>query len=299
MSSVEVVPLVLPHGCKPMPLLTRAALARSLWMKKNQRMAEQEKHMKAVHEQKRAAAQAELNRRVSLARSASMGRVDAARQGVLETNIQARRAEAEREKFALSEKTRRQAELRADHAVLHAAKYSPASDAWHASQFKNHSPTSGLKKSAALLTRPNSATRSGPELIKMTLPEGCRPASATMLPNSAHARLACALQNRRKVEQEKMTKAAHDRQRIARQAELQRRVSLARSTSVGRVEAARQTVFEENRKARLAESEWERFALAEKARRLQELKEEHRFVVASKYASAQDLASLQAEPFDV
>jgi len=57
--------------------------------------------------------------------------------------------------------------------------------------------------------------------------------------------------------------------------------------------------FEENRKARLAESEWERFALAEKARRLQELKEEHRFVVASKYASAQDLASLQAEPFDV
>ena len=101
--------------------------------------------------------------------------------------------------------------------------------------------------------------------------------------NSAWARFQWAKANRKKVEREKQEKAEHEEQRAAEQAELNQKVALIRSASVGRVDASRQHLLEDNRRHRQEEGRREQFALAEKARRLQALQDEHQLMLQASF----------------
>jgi hypothetical protein len=118
-----------------------------------------------------------------------------------------------------------------------------------------------------------------------------RPASSTarnalaaaVISNSAVARLRWAQANRKRVQDEQRVVAAHTEQRAAEQTELNQKVALMRSASVGRVEASRQHLLEDNRRHRQEEGRREQFALAEKARRLQALREEHQLMLQASF----------------
>ena len=123
-----------------------------------------------------------------------------------------------------------------------------------------------------------------------TVPDRTIPASVSssslerrVVQNSAWARFQWAKANRKRVEREKEQKAVHDEQRAAEQTELNQKVALMRSASVGRVEASRQHLLEDNRRHRQEEGRREQFALAEKARRLQALREEHQLMLQASF----------------
>ena len=70
-----------------------ATHARLEWSQSNRQKAADEKHLQEVHEMQREAERRELHAKVMLNRSASYGKVAAARDDVLEANRESRRRE--------------------------------------------------------------------------------------------------------------------------------------------------------------------------------------------------------------
>jgi uncharacterized protein YejL (UPF0352 family) len=119
----------------------------------------------------------------------------------------------------------------------------------------------------------------------LVVPSGYRPASAMVISRSAHSRLTWALTNRKKVERERQTKEENARSRAIEKQELCRQVGLQRSASVGRVATARHNLLQHNRANRQREAVREQFALDEKQRRLEDLREQHRIAYAAKFCT--------------
>ena len=104
-----------------------------------------------------------------------------------------------------------------------------------------------------------------------------------LVPASMHSRLEWARRNRSKVATEQRLKEEHEQARQAEQHELCKRVGLARSASAGRVAASREQLLHQKQSQRREEAVQQRHALAEKQRRMEELREEHAKVLAGKY----------------
>ena len=135
--------------------------------------------------------------------------------------------------------------------------------------------------------RPQSANRATESkyvsYVKAEVPAGCRSLDALPVTNSTHARLEWQEGNRAKGAEERRVKETNEAMRREEQKELQRRVSLQRSASVGKVQASRETLVSNNKAVRRAEAAHEQHALAEKAVRLQSMRDLHKEVLRAKY----------------
>ena len=124
---LQYVKMVLPEGCRPMSAVPVASAthARLEWSQSNRQKAADERHLQEVHEMQREAERRELHAKVMLNRSASYGKVAAARDDVLEANRESRRREKLEQLHAKAEKERRLQAAKDDHDAAYAAKFKP------------------------------------------------------------------------------------------------------------------------------------------------------------------------------
>ena len=104
-----------------------------------------------------------------------------------------------------------------------------------------------------------------------------------LVPSHQYARLQWLLANRAKALDEARLKQAHEERRQAEQRQLQDKVNLARSASAGRVAFSQNRVLAEKQEHRREEARREMLALAEKARRRQEARDDHDKLRAARF----------------
>ena len=275
-------------------LVANAAWARFQWAQANRKRVNAEKLLKERNERARSEEHDELKGKVGLLRSASVGRVQASRDHLLECNKQHRREEGQREQFALAEKARRLAVLREEHRIAYLSKYKPLTRDWSNSEFRKHSaanetttPTDILIAAAAPAGAVDGA-RDGAEATDAAAQQkqAAMALPSHSVPSSAIARCRWAQANRKLVEAEKQRKERNARARSDEKNEIHAKVGLLRSASVGRVQASRDHLLECNKQHRREEGQREQFALAEKARRLAVLQQEHQTALAASFRPA-------------
>ena len=272
-------------------LLPASVLARYGWAEQNKEKGAAERRQKEVNEQRRQKEKQELWQQTMLRRSASLGRVAASRDNLLNERRAFRREELAREQHAIAEKQRRLEEAQASRAELHAAKFRPIT-ADQASTLSRYDSRSSLstpqhRRAPSWIGAPRESGRSKHakylSYVKMQVPEGCKTIDTIPVSQSTHARWAWAEDNRQKGVEERRIKEANEERRAAEQRELCRKVGLSRIASAGRVAASRAHLLATKREQRRAELANQQHALAEKARRLEGMRATHASVLAAKY----------------